>query len=91
MSENIIYRTRSGLGPAGGVRIDGFIDEKVAETLYERWNAEEWGAPIEHRGGTTVITCEMVASVGYSELSKTYGVRAAKKLITAAEDNQVTR
>jgi hypothetical protein len=90
MYNDVVLRTKSGLGKTQGVRIDGFLDSATALKLYDRWK-DEWGTPIMHRGGTTVITCEMVASVGYSELKKVYGVRAAKELLSVAETNQVTR
>lgn len=79
-------RTTRGLGPSPGMRIDGYLDSEDVEILYNRWK-DTWPAPVDHQGGIKVLTCEKVLSVGYSELSKVYGVKRAKRFFDVAETN----
>ncbi len=64
--------------------IDGFLPDGDVEVLYKRWKAEKWGNPITLSGGTLSITCDMVAEIGFQDLTKIYGVRRAKRLLDGA-------
>jgi len=83
MSDVIITRRTKRLAPRSP-DIDGFLPSAVIPVLYERWKAA-WETPIVLRGGIQSITCDMVVDVGFTALSRTFGVRRAKLLVEAAQ------
>lgn len=84
MEENISYR--QGISYAIGTIIDGYLDEKDCQTLYERWRSD-WPEPLEFHGNQKAITASMILNVPLKQFVAVYKKRLAKKLLEAAQRN----
>lgn len=86
MARNVFgeVKVRSGLSFARGVAIEQYLNEDEIDVLHERWK-DEWPERLDFRGGVKSVTCEMIQEVSYQELSGTYGVRRAKRLVDIAD------
>lgn len=64
--------------------VDRYLREDYRDKLYAKWK-ESWAAPLSLKGGMSGITCNMITTTGFGELTKVYGPKLAKLFVDTAQ------
>ena len=86
MAEKVTkIKVRRHVSSARGTPIDGYLDDRDIEKLYDKWD-DSWGVPFRFRGGIESITAEIIMGAPISEMKKVYGKAFTDRITKVASE-----